>query len=54
MQKIKVAFADGVKEIPLSPKTMETMTNFFELGTDGVFYFSAKKQKRFITKMLKK
>jgi hypothetical protein len=44
---IKVAFIDGIKEIPLTPETMKTMSNFFELKK-GVFYFSKKKQKKFL------
>jgi len=51
---ILVAFIDGIRQVPLSDKkTMETITNFFELK-NGVFYFSPKKKKKFIKIMLRK
>ncbi len=47
MQTIKVMYATGIKEIPLTEETMRTMTSYFELK-DGVFYFSDKKQREAI------
>ncbi len=49
---IKVEFATGIREIPLTPETMKTMTAYFELK-DGVFRFSDKKQKEAIAKIYK-
>lgn len=50
---VKVAYVDGVRNIPLTAETMTTLSNFFVLKK-GVYYFSPSKQKKFITKGLKK
>ena len=45
---ILVAFADGTRPLPLTAETMETMTRYFSLRADGVFYYDDKKAKQYI------
>lgn len=42
---IRVQFATGVREIPLTEEVMKTMTAYFDLEEDGVYRFSETKQK---------